>query len=645
MATLISDQTLEEIRSRIDIAELIGSRITLKRAGTSLKACCPFHKEKTPSFVVSPDRGTYHCFGCGAHGDVFKFLMQSDGMTFLDAVRVLAEKAQVPLETHEDRGAGIRRVLYDLHSALAAFYQECLARHPAAAPARTYLGQRKLDTEIITRFGLGYAPAISGLLERWAEKNGYTLEQMTAGGVLLPPRADLPGDKYYDRFQGRLIFPIRDATGRVAGFSGRILDSKASPAKYVNSPETPIFHKGRILYALDQARASIVRSPRREALVCEGQIDVIRCHAHGFNTAVAAQGTAFTEEHVELLKRYADSVLLVFDGDDAGRKAALRTGSLFLAAGLPVRVAVPPAGEDPDSLLRDQGREAFQQILDSAASITIFQIETLQAAEPDARSVDAVGRVSASVLEMLAGCSKAVLRSHLLQEAAASLKLPVSALETDLESLQRKRSQSGVRVPSPAAAASSMPRAAAPVPPAQTDPSLNNRRPAVPVHFTSFSLCNLLLHHADDHDTMNFVSEWLPPQLLEDEPARAIARAAIEMHATGEDRLSDLSQDGSPEARRWIGQMARRESPMLHTREVAPRQAAEDMVARLWIAHLKRERQTLDSGDEQQAERRYALTRLISDLGQIAPWQQRAAQLSAEVSRLMVGGSQEGEVK
>ncbi|NLF21561.1 MAG: DNA primase, partial [Lentisphaerae bacterium] len=601
------------------------------------KACCPFHKEKTPSFVVNPARRTYHCFGCGAHGDVFKFLMQMDGMPFMDAVRALAERALVPLDTQVDYEAATRQTLIQMHGDLAAFYHRCLLRHSSAAQARAYLQARQLDAATIERFGIGYAPPLPRTLQQWAVKHGYTLEQLVEGGLLAPPRDTRGSDDYYDRFRGRLMFPLRDASGRVVGFSGRILDPKASPAKYVNSPETPVFHKGRILYALDVARAHIVKQARREALVCEGQIDVIRCHACGFNTAVAAQGTAFTVDHVQLLKRYADSVVLVYDGDAAGRKAALRTGELFLQADLPVRVAAIPPGQDPDSLLRDQGPEAFQALLDAAVSITAFQISTLQAAEQNPGAVDAVGRVADQVLALLAGCSKAVLRSHLLQEAADRLHLPPSALESDLENLLARR-RAGDGTPAPPAPATTTGRAGDDTARAPSRPGANPAaRPApsaaVAPPSLAFSLCGLLLHHADDAAMMQRVCAWLPLDLLTEPEARDIVQAAVSLHVTGEDRLSLLATEGPPATRAWIERLARRESPMLHTQEISPCQAAEDMLARIWIETLKRERQQLDSADEAQAGRRYALTRLIKALEQVAPWEARTALLTAELAR------------
>ncbi|MCL2105421.1 MAG: DNA primase, partial [Kiritimatiellaeota bacterium] len=393
MAGKFTDSALDEIRARVDIVELVGSRVTLKRSGATYKGCCPFHREKTPSFHVNPMRQRYHCFGCGEDGDIFTFLQKQDGLQFMDAVRQLADRAGVALKQDVDYNSQARGRLHALHAELAAFYQRCLRETREAAAAREYLAGRGLPDDVIASFGIGYAPARPrDALQRWGGKYGYEPELLVAAGVLVPPRSPDRPDDFFHRFGGRLMFPVCDRQGRVVAFSGRILDPKAHPAKYVNSPETDIFVKSRVLYALDKAAAKIVKHPRREAIVCEGQIDVIRCHACGFETAVASQGTAFTESHVALLKRHADSVVLAFDGDAAGNKAALATGALFLAAEIPVRVARMPPGEDPDSFLRGRGAPLFRELLDNAVSIIQFQVDTLRGAEGAPDSIDALNR-------------------------------------------------------------------------------------------------------------------------------------------------------------------------------------------------------------------------------------------------------------
>ena len=342
MAFGIPEQTIEEIKARTDLADLIaGYGIQVKRAGGSYKACCPFHHEKTPSFNINPERGFYHCFGCGESGDAIKFVMRYEGLPFIDAAKKLAAAANITIEEKADPQARVRKRLFELHAELAAFYQRCLKSAKEASRARAYLKSRDLSDEIIDRFQIGYAPQSVDAMLKWAAKHHFTMEELAAASVMRPPRQ--PGRSPYSPFAGRLMFSIRDRSGRVIAFSGRTLETdkaKMRGGKYVNSYDSPIFKKSNVLYALDQAAIRISGAkPIREAIVCEGQIDVIRCHAHGFDRAVASQGTSFTKEHVQILQKVADAAILVFDGDAAGRKAAIRTGSEMLEAGLMVRVA------------------------------------------------------------------------------------------------------------------------------------------------------------------------------------------------------------------------------------------------------------------------------------------------------------------
>lgn len=630
MSPRVTDPILEDIRRRIDIVELIGSRgITLKRAGSSFKACCPFHHEKTPSFHVNQTRQTYHCFGCQAHGDVFKFLMQQDGLQFMDAVRMLAEKAGVQLTTETDFAAEARNALYEVHAELAAFYSRCLHQISGAAAARAYLERRKLTPEIVERFGIGYAPADRDTLPQWADKHKYSTELLVTAGLLAPSNDPNRPDDYYDRFRGRLMFPIRDVQGRVVAFSGRILDPAAHPAKYVNSPETPIFIKSRVLYALDQARSPIVKHPRREALVCEGQIDVIRCHAAGFDTAVASQGTAFTREHVELLKRYADSVILVFDGDAAGRKAALRTGALFLEVGLPVRVAGLPPGEDPDSLLRDKGPHVFRDVLEAAASLTAFQVRVLREAEPTPDSVDAVNRIAKAVLETLAGCSQGVLRAHLLQEAAGLLHLPNAALEEDLERLRAAAANAAARhtvtpVPTPSPTLEVDVEIDAPV--EMLDASGTGSATSH-VSRTETSLCELLIHHEDDTHVPDLLTTFLPLELVPHPFARRVLEAARETRRTGIDCLAGLAAIESTAFRAFFNQLICMH-PRVDRGELKPLDAARDLVTRLWIDALRMERRTAAES------RRLEIACLIRRLQGTTTWPAREPIIRAELARI-----------
>ena len=639
----ISEQTLEEIRARTDIVELIGSRIPLKRTSADFKACCPFHKEKTPSFIVSPARRTFHCFGCGAHGDVFKFLMMSDGMTFVDAVRFLAQRCGVTLDLKEDYEAVARSILLRINAELAAFYQRCLRQIAEAAKARDYLAARKLDGETAERFGIGYAPDRQGIILAWAAKHGFNAEQLVTVGVLTPPKEGRRPDDYYDRFHGRLMFPIRNATGQVIGFSGRILGSDAKAAKYVNSPETPVFHKGSVLYALDFARKNIVRDSRREALVCEGQIDVIRCHASGFGNAVASQGTAFTEEHVKLLKRYADSALLVFDGDAAGLHAAVRTGRLFLQEGMPVQVASLPAGEDPDSIIRDKGPEAFRAILEKPESLVSFQIRSMRATESMPDALDARARITAQVIETVTSCSQAVMRSYLEQEAAEQLGVPLDALQSDIAAYQEKKGNAEKwRAETPAPTDVAPPagggsvRGGAVAPPRTEPPpaARHARRAPPPAESPLFALAQILLQTESNDALVARVSEWLPVQIMGNAPEVEVIIAVLADAQDGTSYIADLSENGDPAMKALLERLSTQEAKALSSRELTPVDAANDLIVRIWVDYFKKLRDELDPADPDQLRRRFELSATIKALGAARDWNTRATIIYPEFERL-----------
>ena len=644
-----SEQIVEEIRARTDIVDLVSQRVSLRRAGSDFKACCPFHHEKTPSFIVSPSRRSFHCFGCGVQGDVFKFLMLSEGLTFPEAVKTLAERCGVALEVVDDPGARRRKLLVKLHNDLAGFYRRCLLQLKEAETARAYVARRKIDDQTAEQFRLGYAPLRRGVLLEWAKKYDYRPEDLVEAGLLRPPRS--PGDDYYDGFRGRLMFPICDQGGQVVGFSGRILVDDKHAAKYYNSPETPIFKKSRVLYGLCFAKRAITRLPRREVLVCEGQIDVIRCHACGFANAVASQGTAFTEEHVALLKPYADAALLVFDGDAAGLKAATRTGRLFLAAGMPVQVATLPPGEDPDSILRDKGNEAFQRILDAPVSLAAFQIRALRAAEAAPDSIDAVAHITDELFETFASCSKEVLRSYLIQEAAELMHLPLSALESDFAAYQanlaRRRAahaQTSAPPAAPASAASAAQTSPAPAgptspaPAAQTSPALagpTSAPPGAPPRRRRFpetpalSLADFLLKTSTSPSEENaaladFIAQWYPPSVRGDGPVRDVIDAALADRADGGGRLAALLSEGDEGQRALVAYLSRRASPLFAS-NLPLEDAVHDLVGRAWIDFLRQAREQIDPNDEDGQLRRLRLSSAIRRLESDPSWSARSA--------------------
>ncbi len=385
-----TQQHLDEIRSRVDILEIVGQVVKLKRAGENWKGLCPFHTEKTASFTVNPKRNIYHCFGCGAGGDAFSFLMRQDRVAFPEAVRALAERAGVTLPDAGTRAPEVDGKLEALRRVMtlaAEFYTTSLWER-GGEKARAYLEQRGVDPEVAKRFGLGYAPESWNALLSVMGRQGIGEDVLVQAGLILS-RQNQPG--FYDRFRGRLLFPIRDVQGRVVAFGGRALSGEEP--KYLNSPETPLYVKGQVLYALDVAKGAI--RDRSRAILVEGYLDCLMAHQHGFGETVAALGTAFTTAQLGLLRRYADEVVALFDADAAGQKASsrleemmndvmdlqnlgwsvARTGGFEKAGHLPIRVALLPPGHDPDSLLRAEGAAALNAMLDAARPLLSFVLE------------------------------------------------------------------------------------------------------------------------------------------------------------------------------------------------------------------------------------------------------------------------------
>jgi len=621
----------EEIRARIDIVDLIGARVTLKRAGANYKGRCPFpnHRgEKTPSFTVYPTEQHYHCYGCQKHGDIFDFLIEMDGLSFPEALRQLAGLAGVTLKQNTDHKAQSRSQLYALHAELAAFYQRCLRETREAEIARKYLAERGFSEDTVKAFGIGYAPARPrNALLTWGAKYGYSTDLLVSAGILVPPKRANQPDDFYHRFSGRLMFPICDRRGQVMAFSGRILVPNPKVGKYINSPGTEIFVKGRVLYALNKAAPKIMNHPRREALICEGQIDVIRCHACGFETAVAAQGTAFTEDHVALLKKCADSAVLAFDGDGAGGEAALKAGKLFLAAEIPVRVARMPKGEDPDSFLRNQGAAAFRELLGHAVSITQFQVEAELWKETNPNSIDAVSRVSRKVIEMLALCPGAVQRTHLAEEAARLLHLPLSAFEEDLE---RHREHLRQQAAYKTAFKPEEPPEDATAPDGETwddEPAdLDTPPPPEPPSRTEFLLCEFLVEHESHAEVLELVEKYLPPELLRHTFTRAVMGAVLEQQKGGGDKLAALGATIEAAWQPLLGKiLANKQPKMSSAREMTPDDAVKDLITRLWVDAYQQTRDRLDAHSPDSDLPRLMLSARIMRLRSV-PWE-RACQL------------------
>ena len=589
MAFGVPESTIEEIKARTDIADLISSYgIQLRRTSGGYMACCPFHHEKTPSFHIQPDKGFYHCFGCGESGDCIKFVQKQEGMSFIEAVKKLAGACGITVEEKEDPEAGQRKRLLALHSQLADFYRRCLLQAKEAEPARAYLASRELPEAIVSQFKIGYAPLSAEAMRTWAKKYGFTDEDLTAAGVLLPPK--FAGGSWFNRFGGRLMFTITDRQDRAIAFSGRILTNDKKKAKYVNSPETVLFKKSNVLFALAHAAPNIVKTPGREAIVCEGQIDVIRCHACGFPVAVASQGTAFTEEHVRILKKCADSVVLVFDGDGAGQKAAIRTGGEFLAAGVPVRVATLPEGEDPDSLLRTKGPEAFQACLDAAVSVANFQVRTLLAHETKPYNLRTVSDTSRAVLETIAKCTSAVMRATLIDEAAALLGVPPAALQEDFLKVTAAMKH---RPPPPAPVIADEPFEEPPVDQAPVAPleGMDAASPKVnPPPTTETALCEFLMEHERDAERTSLdqlVADYLPDTVLAHPFTRAFVGAWRGGESADGDAITALRNDLPPEMCVWLDHILLTEEKSAAS-ELSPEKILQGFLRKLWMEAVRR---------------------------------------------------------
>jgi len=522
-----SQAVLDDIRAAVDIVDLVGRFVNIRKAGSHWKGLCPFHAEKTPSFTVNPQKGIFHCFGCGVGGDAFGFVMRQDRLSFPEAVRALAKSAGVALPDEHGAKSGDsgREELLRVMELAGRFYVDTLWK-PAGERARAYLDQRGIDAGIARHFGLGYAPEGWDSLLTFMKAEKVPDEALIAAGLAVA-RENRPGA--YDRFRGRLLFPIRDLQGRVVAFGGRGFGDEQP--KYLNSPETPLYTKGNLLYAADLARPTIQSQNR--ALLVEGYVDCMMAHQHGFTGTVAALGTAFTPAQLALLRRYCDEVITFFDADAAGQKAAARAEELleptgrgmawavnrsgaFEGAGtLRVKVALLPAGHDPDTFLRTVGSEAFSERIAAARSILAYALDRALADPDGATGPRARTTAFARVALMLAKVADGDEAATLSREAAARLGVDPTQLW-----IEAQRLQTSLRTPP----AQSQPTTPPSIPPVERD------------------LVALLLYSGEAR------TELLGPLALSDEPSHASLRAIVDAlrqrpDATPESLMTDLPTD------------------------------------------------------------------------------------------------------
>ncbi len=454
----IPTETIEQVAAANDIVEVIGGYFPLRRAGVNFKALCPFHQEKTPSFHVNPQRQTFHCFGCGVGGSVFRFVMDYEHVDFPSAVRKLASRVGISVveeqrhSADEDRQHETRRTLLQLHAEAAEWFHNNLLKKEVAASARAYLKKRDIGREIAARWQIGYAPAGWDSFLKWAEGRGYGRRHLVLSGLIKPRDENNPLGEVYDRFRDRIMFPICNDVGEVIAFSGRLLESEPDAAKYLNSPETPLFRKSKILFGLHRTKRSLIEA--NSAIVCEGQIDLIALFEAGITNVVAPQGTAFTFDQARILKRFVNEVVLCFDADAAGRKAAERSmesfvrrlqvtarsrgpeersADSFFQNDLIVRVLEMPVGEDPDSLIRKKGREAFEERLASARDFFDYWIET-GASGTDLNSLGKKMELARGLAETVSHIHDPMLKGEVVRKVTSRLGVATGDFENLLTS-------------------------------------------------------------------------------------------------------------------------------------------------------------------------------------------------------------------
>lgn len=427
---MLSDQFLQELKYRSDIEQVVGSYVNLRRRGRTLSGLCPFHSEKSPSFTVYPDTQSFFCFGCGAAGDVINFIRRIENLDYMEAVRLLAQRAgmQVPEEAGDDRSSRQRKRILELNRDAARYFHRSLMSE-AGRPGRAYLIGRGLTRDTIVHFGIGYAAEGWDGLENAMRQQGYTKEELLAAHLV----SEGARGGIYDTFRNRAIFPIIDLRGNVIAFGGRNLGEKGP--KYLNSSDTPVFKKSRNLFALNFAKGS----PRKGLILCEGYMDVVSLHQAGFTNAVATLGTALTEEQCRLIAQYTGEVLLSYDSDGPGQAATQRATGLLEAAGVKIKVLSIPDAKDPDEFIKKFGAERFEQLIEGSSSATDFAISKLRG-ENDVTTAE--GKVSflKQFAVLMAGLPNPIEREVYLSKICRELEVDKAAVAGQIEREQKKRS-------------------------------------------------------------------------------------------------------------------------------------------------------------------------------------------------------------
>lgn len=550
MAGFVSQSTLEQIRAANDIVDVVGAVLPLKRAGANFTALCPFHREKTPSFSVNPQRQIFYCFGCHKGGDVFSFIKEYESLDFPEAVRRLAERARIPLEYEnspgEQQSRHIKEALLQIHEQITQRWQSALVNEAAGQVARDYLAKRGVPEPAVKLFRLGYAPEVWDDTVNWARSKGYELPLIERSGLVLRKEGT---DHWYDRFRGRLMFPICDEQGRVVGFSGRILQGDEKSAKYVNSPETPIFTKSKVFFGLDKSKRALLEA--EYAIVCEGQLDLIACFMAGVENVVAPQGTAFTAEHARILKRYVEEVVLCFDSDEAGQNAAVRSLDHLLASGLAVRVAVVPPPHDPDSYIKALGGAAFKSLIEKAQGFFDYYLDRLVRVN-DVASDKGRLAVLRAMAEAIHKTENGVLIDKYAQKTALRLGVAPDAVRAEFRKMGRR---------------------AAPVAPTEEIPEAPE--PATPPSPPEYWLLKLLL---SNDDLVEWAGANLDPGWIQHPRVRDIVsrRLLAQQNQTWTSLAAFLTECALPDDRTLVARVSAEERPVPN-----PAQQLQDLALKL----------------------------------------------------------------
>ncbi len=425
-----NSEIFQEIKEKNDIVSVISEYVSLKRSGRSLLGLCPFHNEKTASFNVNQDKQYFYCFGCGAGGDVFSFLMKIESLEFIDAAKRLAERAGIPWpELTKDSDTDRQKDnFFKINQLASALYSQYLLQTELGNNPRKYLTKRGINVELWKKFNLGYAPPAWHSLTEIIRKKGFPLQQAEELGLI-----GMGENGYYDRFRDRIIFPITDSQGKIVGFGGRVME-KGEP-KYLNSPENVLFHKGRFLYGLSCAKDSIRRSKR--AIIVEGYMDVIQAHQGGFTQTVASLGTSLTKEQAKLIKRFTSEVILAYDADTAGQNATLRGMEILEEVGLTVRVLNLPSGFDPDSYIKENGATKFERMIEEAPGLVDFKIELILN-KHDLNSFQGKSLAVKEIIPCLSTVESSVAREHYIRQITRKTGFSENAIQLEIEKWQKQ---------------------------------------------------------------------------------------------------------------------------------------------------------------------------------------------------------------